>query len=215
MGRVARPQSPMKPIHLLGTALLLSPLASAQMPPEALEAMTASKIVILVRNDVAEEIALTPDQKDRIKARIALPGGERRSMPGGMMRGLMIDMMKQKIREMEAGCLSELSRAQQARLNEIHWQWRGATSLYDRSIRRQLKLTRDQDRAIGDIRKAFEERSRAGSPSDRPGIPEEHSRLWAVLSPDQKGQLSRLGGAAMTFSNSAGAYASLPSGPGR
>lgn len=195
-------------VALIGL-LALSSLAGAQaLPPGALEAVRASKLPLLVRNDVAEALDISNLQRSKIKDHLKMPDRPNRQPPS-FMRGMMEDMIKGKIREMEGKVLKELTNAQRKRLDEIQLQWKGFTALYDRKVRRDLKISKDQDKQIGQIRKQFE-RKQPGE--GQPGVSEEVRLLKELLTSDQLQRLRALGGETIDWGKPAGDFATLPGG---
>jgi hypothetical protein len=191
-----------RPLTTFLIVLLASLSFTQQLPP----AMAESKIPLLTRNDTAEALNLSNLQKSRIKDRLKLPDMPNRQPPA-FARGMMEDMIKGKIREMEGKMLGELTKDQRKRFDEVILQWQGVTAIYERKIKRELKITREQDREIGRIRKAFENQR---EPGRRPGTKAEITQLRAVLNETQLSRLRELGGAVVNWGSPSGTYADLP-----
>jgi hypothetical protein len=197
---------------VLTLMVLVVSSASAQPPAVAIKAMQESKIPLLIRNDVAKALELTEGQKEKIKKELSSISG-RRPPNMGMLGGLMGDMIRGKIREMEGKMLSVLDKGQRSRFDQIQIQWLGPLALYRKDIQKGLSLNRDQMKLIGQIKKRAESArkgSKTGPSLERPGTDSERKELLASLTPTQIGDLARLGGAPISFGSPSGTYAQVP-----
>lgn len=199
-------------IGLLATAV--GSYAQGQVPQEIAALMQETRIPFVIREDVAKALSMTGSQKDRVRTVLssAVPkGGRPPGGLGGFGGGMMRDMIRGKLRETETKILAVLSSDQKKRLTEVELQFRGPSALYQRDVRRMLKTTSAQDKAIGKIRREEEDaRRKAKDRGESLPIELVWENLRAVLTTEQKDGLKSLGGAPVTFGNPSGNYAELP-----
>jgi len=195
-------------------ALTVGGYAQGQVPPEIVGLMQETRIPFVIREDVANALSMTNSQKERVRevlsSSIPKGGGPPPGM-GGFGGGMMRDMIRGKLKETESKILGVLSSDQKKRLAEVELQFRGPSALYERNVRRALKTTADQDRAIGKVRRQ-EESARKKAKDKNESLPRGLvcDELRAILTAEQKELLKSLGGSPVTFGVPAGNYAELP-----
>lgn len=146
---------------------------------------------LVLREDVAQDVAYSDRQKTRIKSTfeetVAPPGGGR-SLPGFVNDGMIRDMLRGKMAEVEGKILPILSSAQRNRIEQIRNQLRGAGYVYETGTRRTLKLTRDQNRALDALKRRHD-----GRRNGRSGVGafsnEETKDAMAILTEEQRATL--------------------------
>lgn len=206
----------MKPSRLVLTGILcaiaLSSQAADGLPPEFADLFSTSRLVPLVRNDVATALHLTDGQKSEIRNIVendmkAPKGG---GFPSFLGKGFIRKKIREKVGENESKCLENLGVRQIARLDELWAQYLGPRAVYRDEFSRQLGINRSQDKAIG---RARDEANR-NLASDRVRTrAKERETLQSILTADQKEKLVALGGKPFAFDDQAGAYAKLPMDP--
>jgi Spy/CpxP family protein refolding chaperone len=160
-------------------------------PPSALRLATAE--------EVAADLKLSDEQKDKIaEINKDFEATLREAFQGGGGREKMQELM-----EDSAAKLAEvLDDAQEKRMVGIVIQLSGANATMDPAVAKELKITDEQKRKLGDVRRSL--RDRFGEIRD---LPEEERReafqdlqkevekeLMAVLTDEQKAQMESLKG---------------------
>lgn len=119
--------------------------------------MRGSKLGALIRQDVANELALSSGQRAAIRNEFSkeMPAGRQSSPPSFVSDGMIRDMLRSKFREVEAKVLPALSPKQLERLNQLVSQLEGVEFLYKKSTRSKLKLSRDQEKTFSTSEKSW------------------------------------------------------------
>ena len=197
-----------RPLASLGAASLILASAHAQLPPFAQQMMLASRLPLLIREDVAVGLGLAPTQKEQIN-QILSDGVPKGKMPNmGLFAGMIRGKIRGKIRETESKCLAVLSPSQQTRFGELEIQALGYCAVYRSEVRKGLKTNSAQNRLIDQTRKQSETKD----PSGRSFTDSEKQALAAILTPEQRTALVTMGGKPYTFGKPIGSYAVLPGG---
>jgi hypothetical protein len=200
---------------LLSMFLICAALGQSQDSPDFAAGLIQpdSKLMLLIRNDVSDDLNLSPSQKDRIAGEVkkmlpnrgggmpggGMPGG---GMPGGGMPGggMMRDMIRGRIKDTENRIVKLLSESQSARLIQIQQQVKGPVYFFDKKVQKRLKLTKDQVKQIQAAERTYKKqveetikRMRSGASTRQKGANEiEGSRaeagavIDAILNADQK-----------------------------
>jgi hypothetical protein len=221
-------------VRRLATLLVVSALASSlfsqdlkiitQVAPEL-----DSKLLLVVRNDVAGDLGLSRSQKEKIAAAfqdIKPRGGRPPNFPG--MQGIMRDKIRALLRDLEAKAVTQLTADQTKRLGEIQAQVRGPVILIDKSLRKVLAFSKDQEGAFRKIEQKFRKASdankwRAADEGHNPTLPygptvelirSTNVEITKLFRPEQAEKFETLLGKKFEANPGLGSYAGLPF-PGR
>jgi hypothetical protein len=231
-------------ISLAVIALVSASIGQAQQAP-AISLPTDSKLMLVIRNDVANELGLVDSQKlsiqrelDRAKRSIPSggpgmggPGGGGQGGPGGGAGGpgggmadMMRDRMQRLFTELEASVNQYLWPEQRERLAQIQLQQRGVRIAFERNARRQLNVSKEQDKLITQVEREHQQRIQklmdamqksgkrpTGQTSEmRQAIQITEAALTKILTEAQMQQIRIAGGQAFTARPELGNYAELP-----
>lgn len=136
---------------------------------------------------------------------------------------MMQKMMERMKSRAESAAFKKLTAPQRDRLEQIYLQVAGGFSLKEKSVRKQLKLTKDQSRAADKIFKEDQTEAtnlmKFGRPNEadqkqlRERSLKRSAQLEALLTDEQKSELAKLRGTAFTLSEDSSTYFELK-GPG-
>jgi hypothetical protein len=186
-----------------------------------------SKLMLIIRNDVAKDLGLTKAQKDTIANDLVSDmkpkGGRPPNFPG--MAGIMRDKIRQKLREIESKLVSRLTPDQQKRLGEIQSQVKGELILLDRNIRKKLALSKEQEKQFSPVernyRKSYDQvKRKAIDEGANPRVPylamvqlekSTNAEIAKILTIDQAKKLDTMFGSKFDAKFGMGTYTDLPS----
>lgn len=233
-----------KHVSLVLIALSCATIGNSQQAPTA-SLPTDSKLMLIIRNDVANDLRLADSQKLSIqreleRVRRSMPsggpggsgpggggpggGGSASGGSGGGMADMMRERMQRMLTELETSVTQYLWPEQRERLAQIQIQTRGVRIAFERNARRQLNVTKDQDRQISQIelehqqrlQKLMEAMQKAGkrptsaTPEMLEAVRTTDDALAKVLSDVQIQQIRAAGGQTFVFRPELGNFAELP-----
>lgn len=144
--------------HIVIAPLLYTLVLSSSFAPpkEMSEIIESSKVPLLIRQDLADELRLTSTQQETFKAafdEMKPPGGgggDMSSIPS-FMRGRMKSMIRGKVRGAEDACVKSLDASQKARFDQIWVQWLGPETLFRNEYSKSFNLTKEQWNVIKSV----------------------------------------------------------------
>ncbi|WP_437191765.1 hypothetical protein [Planctomicrobium sp. SH527] len=191
-----------------------------------------TKYNLLGNSAVQEELAITPEQKEKAQKllsdfREALrgSGGQEdfaalRDLPAEERREKMAEFAKKReettskaIAEFKPKFAEVLDEVQLQRLQQIYWQSQGANALRDAELAETLKLSAEQKEKIATASRGagFGRNRQEGGPSPAEAAAKRNEEILSVLTAEQKAEFEKLKGAAFDVSK---LRTGGPGGPG-